>query len=109
MPAVRPAEKQWVTRMATAASKNTGPAEPVRDVHETACCVVGGGPGGVMLVDNTLWSRRVFDPGVDDADTVALRRFNGTVAADDRVRVVMLPLGDGVTLIQRKPEVSAGV
>ncbi len=63
-------------------------------------------PGGVMLVDNTLWSRRVFDPGVDDADTVALRRFNDTVAADDRVRVVMLPLGDGVTLIQRKPEVS---
>ncbi len=57
-------------------------------------------PGGVMLVDNTLWSRRVFDPSVDDGDTVALRRFNDHVAADDRVRVVMLPLGDGVTMIQ---------
>lgn len=60
-------------------------------------------PGGLMLVDNTLWSRRVLDPSVDDADTVALRRFNDTVAADDRVDVVLLPFGDGVTMIQPRP------
>jgi caffeoyl-CoA O-methyltransferase len=57
-------------------------------------------PDGVILVDNTLWSRRVLDPAVDDADTVALRAFNDAVAADTRVRVVMVPMGDGVTLIQ---------
>jgi caffeoyl-CoA O-methyltransferase len=57
-------------------------------------------PGGIILVDNTLWSRRVFDPSADDADTVALRAFNDAVAADPRVRVVMLTMGDGVTVIQ---------
>ena len=57
-------------------------------------------PDGVILVDNTLWSRRVLDPAVADADTVALRAFNDAVAADTRVRVVMVPMGDGVTLIQ---------
>jgi caffeoyl-CoA O-methyltransferase len=56
---------------------------------------------GVMLVDNTLWSRRVLDPAATQDDTVALRSFNAALAADDRVRCVILPVGDGVTLIQR--------
>ena len=60
-------------------------------------------PDGLMLVDNTLWSRRVLDPSVDDADTTALRAFNDAVAADARVRVVILPMGDGVTMIQPAP------
>ena len=57
-------------------------------------------PGGIILVDNTLWSRGVFDPSADDADTVALRAFNDAVAVDPRARVVVLPMGDGVTVIQ---------
>lgn len=57
--------------------------------------------GGVILVDNTLWSRRVLDPNESDADTVALQAFNKMVAADKRVRCVIVPMGDGVTLIQK--------
>jgi caffeoyl-CoA O-methyltransferase len=57
-------------------------------------------PGGLLLADNTLWSGRVATDA-DDEDTVAIRAFNDHVAADSRVRVVMLPLGDGVSVIQK--------
>ncbi len=57
--------------------------------------------GGVILVDNTLWSRRVLDPKQQDADTVALGAFNKMVADDKRVRCVIIPMGDGVTLLQK--------
>ncbi len=57
---------------------------------------------GVILVDNTLWSRQVMNPENTDADTVALREFNRHVAADPRVRCVILPIGDGVTMIQAR-------
>jgi caffeoyl-CoA O-methyltransferase len=57
-------------------------------------------PTGVILVDNTLWSRQVLNDSNTDADTVALRDFNTRVAADDRVRCVIIPMGDGVTMIQ---------
>ncbi len=58
-------------------------------------------PGGIILVDNTLWSRQVLDPAAQEADTIALRAFNKLVAADARVRCVIIPMGDGVTLIQK--------
>lgn len=55
-------------------------------------------PGGVIAVDNVLWSGAVVDPSRTDEDTEAIRAFNEVLAGDDRVEVVMLPLGDGVTL-----------
>jgi caffeoyl-CoA O-methyltransferase len=58
--------------------------------------------GGLILVDNTLWSRKVLDPAVTDDDTVALRQFNAHVAGDARVRCTIVPIGDGVTMLQRK-------
>jgi caffeoyl-CoA O-methyltransferase len=59
---------------------------------------------GLILVDNTLWSGRVVDASApdDDEDTVALRAFNEMVAADDRVEVTLLTLGDGLTLLRKK-------
>ncbi len=57
--------------------------------------------GGIMLVDNTLWSRQVLDPKAKEDNTVALRAFNKKVAADSRVRCVIVPMGDGVTVIQK--------
>lgn len=57
-------------------------------------------PNGLMLVDNTLWSRQVLDRTATDPNTVALRAFNDLVVADSRVRCVVLPIGDGVTMIQ---------
>jgi caffeoyl-CoA O-methyltransferase len=59
-------------------------------------------PGGVVMVDNTLWSGRVTDPSATDPDTVAMRAFNDKVAADDRVTSVLLPISDGLTLIQKR-------
>lgn len=56
---------------------------------------------GLILVDNTLWSRAVLDETATERDTVALRAFNRAVASDPRVRCVVLPIGDGVTMIQR--------
>jgi caffeoyl-CoA O-methyltransferase len=59
-------------------------------------------PNGLILVDNTLWSGTVLDPTKDDADTVALRAFNDMVAADDRVDVALLTLGDGLTMLRKR-------
>jgi caffeoyl-CoA O-methyltransferase len=58
-------------------------------------------PGGLILVDNTLWGGAVLDDKDDSDDTVAIRALNERVAADPRVRVVLLPIGDGVTVAQR--------
>ena len=60
-------------------------------------------PGGVIAVDNVLWSGRVLDDApADEIDesTRALREFNDHVVADERVECVMLPLRDGVTLVR---------
>jgi caffeoyl-CoA O-methyltransferase len=57
-------------------------------------------PAGVMCIDNTLWSGAVADPTVDDSDTVAIRRFNEHVAADPRTRQVIVPIGDGLTIVR---------
>ena len=61
-------------------------------------------PGGVMLVDNTLWSGLVARaPAPDDApSTVALREFNDAVAADERVESFILPVRDGLTIIRKR-------
>lgn len=58
-------------------------------------------PNGVICVDNTLWSGAVADPGNSEPMTVAVRAFNDHVAADDRTRQVIVPIGDGLTLIRR--------
>ncbi len=57
---------------------------------------------GVILVDNTLWGGAVVDGRGDenDGNLAGVRAFNDHVAADQRVQVVMLPIGDGVTMIQ---------
>lgn len=58
-------------------------------------------PGGLLLVDNTLWSGAVLDDTDDSDDTRAIRALNDRIAADPRVRVVLLPIGDGVTVVQK--------
>ena len=57
---------------------------------------------GVILVDNVLWSGAVVGDEAQDASTVALRAFNDGVAARDDVTAVMLPIGDGVTMIRHR-------
>jgi predicted O-methyltransferase YrrM len=59
-------------------------------------------PNGVLLVDNVLWAGRVIDSEANDDDTVAIRAFNDRLATDQRVDVVMLPIGDGLTFARMK-------
>jgi predicted O-methyltransferase YrrM len=58
--------------------------------------------GGLIAVDNVLWSGKVADSKVDDADTRALREFNDAVREDPRVEACLLTVGDGVMLMRRK-------
>jgi predicted O-methyltransferase YrrM len=58
--------------------------------------------GGLLLVDNTLWSGEVANPENRDADTVAIREFNAMVHRDKRVLVSLLPVADGLTLILKR-------
>jgi predicted O-methyltransferase YrrM len=59
-------------------------------------------PGGLLLVDNTLWSGRVADPAATDADTEALRQFNAVLHRDQRVDLSLVPIGDGLTLARKR-------
>jgi predicted O-methyltransferase YrrM len=59
-------------------------------------------PQGLIAVDNTLWSGRVLDPSDRSPDTVAIKAFNEAVARDERVETLILPIGDGLTLIRRR-------
>ena len=59
-------------------------------------------PGGLIAVDNTLWSARVLDQLDQSSDTKAIRDFNDMVAGDDRVEALILPIGDGLSLIRRR-------
>jgi predicted O-methyltransferase YrrM len=59
-------------------------------------------PGGLIGVDNVLWSGRVIDPTFDDPDTRAIRAFNEQIKNDDRVWLSMLPVRDGLTLACKK-------
>lgn len=59
-------------------------------------------PGGLIAVDNVLWSGRVIDAADQDVDTRAIRAFNEKLQADDRVWLSLLPIRDGVTLACKK-------
>lgn len=59
-------------------------------------------PGGLIAVDNVLWSGRVTRKSLRDADTRSIRTFNRKVRVDGRVEISMLSLADGMTLIRRK-------
>lgn len=59
-------------------------------------------PGGLIVLDNTLWSGRVADPAQDDANTAAIRAINDALHHDERVDIAMLPVGDGLTLARKR-------
>lgn len=60
-------------------------------------------PGGIILVDNTLWYGHVLEEAREsDVQTRGIQAFNDHVAADPRVEKVILPLRDGLTIIRVK-------
>jgi predicted O-methyltransferase YrrM len=58
-------------------------------------------PGGLIAIDNTLWSGAVARPA-QDADTEALQRLNAKLHLDQRIDLSLLPIGDGLTLARKR-------
>jgi len=58
--------------------------------------------GGLILIDNVLWSGRVADPSAMDAETLAFKNLNAKLHRDERVDVSLLGIGDGVTLVRKR-------
>lgn len=57
-------------------------------------------PGGFIVANNVLWKGHVVDAERPDAETRAIDDFNASVAADPRLEVVMLTVGEGLTIIR---------
>jgi predicted O-methyltransferase YrrM len=60
--------------------------------------------GGLVVLDNTLWSGKVADPEVSDRDTNAIRHLNEALLSDERVDLSMVPIGDGLTLARKRQQ-----
>lgn len=58
--------------------------------------------GGMIIIDNMFWDGKVADPCVEDQIVRALRSLANKLKADMRISFTMLPLGDGMALIQKK-------
>lgn len=59
-------------------------------------------PGGLVLVDNTLWDGDVADPAKQDDDTSAIRALNDKILKDDRVEICLVPICDGLTMARKR-------
>ena len=59
-------------------------------------------PGGVIAIDNVLWSGKVIDNNDSEPATRAIRLFNEKLYQDNRVFISMVPIGDGLTLAYKK-------
>ena len=71
--------------------------KPNYDAYYEGCLRVVR-PGGLILIDNVLWSGDVADAAVDNDNLRAIRALNEKIAADERVDHVLLPVADGLTL-----------
>jgi len=54
--------------------------------------------GGIIAIDNVLWSGSVVDAKKHDVETEAIRALNRKLAKDERIDLSLLPVGDGLTL-----------
>jgi caffeoyl-CoA O-methyltransferase len=59
-------------------------------------------PGGLMLIDNMLWSGRVADSADDSADTEALRALARKIHGDERVDMTLAGVGDGLSVVVKR-------
>ncbi|MFZ4261479.1 O-methyltransferase [Sphingobacterium sp. HJSM2_6] len=58
-------------------------------------------PGGLLLIDNVLWKGKVFDSNPDN-QTKQIIELNQTLAKDDRVEKLILPIRDGLFVLRKK-------
>lgn len=55
-------------------------------------------PGGLIAIDNVLWSGKVADPEIQDNQTDKIRAFNRKLHQDSRITLSLVPIADGLTL-----------
>ncbi|HEY9833189.1 MAG TPA: class I SAM-dependent methyltransferase [Stenomitos sp.] len=60
-------------------------------------------PGGLIAIDNVLWSGRVVDSQIKDNQTNSIRAFNQKLHHDQRVTLSLVPIADGLTLALKRP------
>lgn len=58
--------------------------------------------GGLLLIDNVLWSGKVADSAITDPNTQIIRRLNEKIHQDERVSITLLPISDGLTLARKR-------
>ena len=59
--------------------------------------------GGIMLVDNILWSGKVVEEvAPNDKDTKAILQLNAHIAEDPRVEQVILSVRDGIMMVRKR-------
>jgi len=58
--------------------------------------------GGLIAIDNVLWSGRVAEPQFQDKSTLAIRAFNEKLHDDERVSISLVPIADGLTLVLKR-------
>ena len=71
-------------------------ADKMNYINYWELCIRKTRHGGLLVVDNVLWSGNVLKP--DDETDRSIAEFNKHVYNDNRVEVVMLPIRDGVTV-----------
>jgi caffeoyl-CoA O-methyltransferase len=59
-------------------------------------------PGGLIAIDNVLWSGRVAEPQVQDNQTQVIRALNEKLHHDKRITLSMVPIADGLTLALKR-------
>ncbi|CAH8525256.1 unnamed protein product [Schistosoma turkestanicum] len=59
-------------------------------------------PRGIIAIDNVVWSGLVIDETDQTSLTVGIRQLNDLIAGDNRVRISLLNIGDGLTIVVKK-------
>ena len=59
-------------------------------------------PGGLIAIDNVLWSGQVADSEIQDNRTNKIRALNEKIHQDERVTISLVPIGDGLTLARKR-------
>ncbi|MFO0935252.1 MAG: class I SAM-dependent methyltransferase [Gemmataceae bacterium] len=59
-------------------------------------------PGGLILIDNTLWDGKPADAQVNDESTVAIRELNARLHTDSRIELCFLTVSDGLTVCRKR-------
>jgi len=75
--------------------------KPAYDQYYEACLNLLR-PGGLIVIDNVLWSGQVADSSRRDQSTIALKKLNRKLHEDLRVDLSLVPLGDGITLALKR-------